>query len=197
MTKRIAEITRQTEETDISVKLNIDGIGRSEIEISIGFLRHMLTVFSKLGLFDLKIKANGDTDIDEHHTVEDIGIVMGQAFAKALGDKRGINRYGFFILSMDTVLGTVAVDLSGRYSFTFACDFKREQVGDLATELVYDFWDAFAQNAKISLFIKIENGRNDHHKIETIFKAVAKTIRKAAEFDNRACKQIPSTKGKL
>lgn len=197
MTKRLAEIKRKTTETDILVNLNIDGTGRFEIDTPVGFLNHMLELFSKHGLFDLKIKASGDTFIDEHHTVEDIGIVLGQAFAEALKDKKGINRYGFFILPMDEALATVAVDLGGRFAFSFTCDFNREKVGDLSTELVYDFWDAFAQNAKVNLFIRVENGRNDHHQIEAIFKAAARAIRMAAQFDNRAINQVPSTKGKL
>ena len=157
----------------------------------------MLDLFAKQGLFDLKIKAKGDMFIDEHHTVEDIGIVLGQVFCKALGDKKGINRYGFFILPMDEALATVAIDFAGRYAFTLNCDFNREKVGDLSTELIYDFWDGFAQNAKVNLFIKVENGRNDHHKAEAIFKAVAKAIRMACEIDRRAPLTVPSTKGVL
>ena len=127
--------------------------------------------------------------------MEDIGIVLGQAFAKALGEKKGINRYGFFILPMDEVLATVAIDFSGRYAFNFQCPFTREKVGDLSTELVKHFWDAFAQNAKVNLHIKIENGENEHHKIEGMFKAVARAIKIACEIDPKAKNQIPSTKG--
>lgn len=195
--KRAAQIARKTNETDISITLTIDGTGERSIETPIGFLNHMLDLLSKQGLFDLKVKAKGDIYIDEHHTVEDIGIVLGKAFAQALGDKKGINRYGFFTLPMDEVLSTVAIDFSGRYSFVFLSEFSREKVGDLSTELVYDFWDAFAQNAKANIFIKTENGRNDHHKIESIFKAAAKAIRIACEFDGRALQVIPSTKGVL
>lgn len=197
MKNRQANIARKTNETDISISLNPDGTGKRKIETPIGFLNHMLDLFAKHGLFDVNIKATGDTYIDEHHTVEDIGIVLGQAFAEALGDKKGISRYGFFILPMDEVLATVAVDFAGRYAYSFKCDFTREKAGDLSTELVYDFWDAFAQNAKVNLFIKVENGRNDHHKIEAIFKAAARAIRMAVEFDRRSIDQIPSTKGKL
>ena len=197
MKNREAKIARKTNETDISISLNLDGTGKREIETPVGFLNHMLDLFAKHGLFDFAVKAKGDTYIDEHHTVEDIGIVMGKAFREALGDKRGVNRYGFFILPMDEVLATTVVDFAGRYAFCFKCDFTREKVGDLSTELVYDFWDAFAQNAKVNLFIKVENGRNDHHKIEAIFKAVARSIRMAVEFDRRSINQIPSTKGKL
>ncbi|MCX6732489.1 MAG: imidazoleglycerol-phosphate dehydratase HisB [Candidatus Roizmanbacteria bacterium] len=193
--KRNAQIIRKTKETDICISLVIDGTGKRIIETPIGFLNHMLDLLAKQGLFDLKIQAKGDIYIDEHHTIEDVGIVLGQAFAKALGDKKGINRYGFFILPMDESLATVAVDFAGRSAFTLQCEFKREKVGDLSTELIYDFWDAFAQNAKANIFIKVENGRNDHHKIESIFKAMAKALRMACEFDRRALLEIPSTKG--
>lgn len=194
---RKAIIKRETNETNIEVSLNIDGTGERKINTPVSFLNHMLDLFGKHGLFDLKIKAQGDTYIDEHHTVEDIGITLGEAFAKALGGKIGINRYGFFILPMDEALATVAIDFAGRYSFRFECDFKKEKVGDLSTELVRHFWDAFAQNAKVNLFIKVEYGENEHHKIEAIFKAVARAIRMATELDKKAINQIPSTKGKL
>ena len=195
--KRIADVTRKTNETQISINLNIDGTGERKIETPVGFLNHMLDLFAKHGLFDLKVKASGDTYIDEHHTTEDIGIVLGCAFAKALGDKRGIKRYGFFVLPMDEALATVALDFAGRFAFVFNCPFLREKVGDLSTELVYDFWDAFAQNAKINLNIKVENGRNDHHKIEAIYKAMARALKTACEFDNRLKGELPSTKGLL
>jgi len=195
--KRISKIVRKTNETEIAIDLNIDGIGKRSINTPVGFLNHMLDLFSKQGLFDLNIKAKGDMYIDEHHTVEDIGIVLGQTFLQALGDKKGISRYGFFILPMDEALATVAIDFSGRYSFTLDCDFIREKIGDLSTELIYDFWSAFAQSAKVNLFIKVESGRNDHHKAEAIFKAAAKAIRMACEIDRRAPLAIPSTKGVL
>ncbi len=194
---RNATINRKTNETDISISLNIDGAGKRETDIPIGFLTHMLDLFAKHGLFDLSVKAKGDTYIDEHHTVEDIGIVLGEAFAKALGDKKGINRYGFFILPMDEALATVAIDFAGRYSFRFECPFVREKVGDLSTELIKHFWDAFAQNAKVNLYIKVKNGENEHHKIEAIFKATARAIRMACKIDERMKDQVPSTKGKL
>ncbi|MBI4973803.1 imidazoleglycerol-phosphate dehydratase HisB [Candidatus Roizmanbacteria bacterium] len=195
--KRYSKIERKTNETQINIALNIDGIGRRTINTPIGFLNHMLDLFTKHGLFDLNISAKGDTFIDEHHTVEDIGIVLGQVFLEALGDKKGINRYGFFILPMDEAVATVAIDFSGRYAFKLDCEFIREKVGDLSTELVYDFWGAFAQSAKVNLFIKVENGRNDHHKIEAIFKATARAIRVACELDKRSLQNIPSTKGVL
>jgi len=194
---RKATINRKTNETDISISLNIDGNGKRKIDIPVGFFTHMLDLFAKHGLFDLNVKATGDIYIDEHHTVEDIGIVLGEAFAKALGDKKGVNRYGFFILPMDEALATVAIDFAGRYSFRFECPFVREKVGDLSTELVRHFWDAFAQNAKVNLYIKVENGENEHHKIEAIFKATARAIRMACEIDTRTRDAIPSTKGKL
>jgi imidazoleglycerol-phosphate dehydratase len=195
--KRKATIIRKTNETNISVSLNIDGVGKRETNIPVGFLTHMLDLFAKHGLFNLTVKARGDMYIDEHHTVEDIGIVLGEAFAKALGDKKGIKRYGFFILPMDEALATVAIDFAGRYSFRFDCPFVREKVGDLSTELIKHFWDAFAQNAKVNLYIKVENGENEHHKVEAIFKATARAIRMACEIDERMKNQIPSTKGKL
>ena len=195
--KRKAYVSRDTNETQISIDLTIDGSGKRKIETPVGFLNHMLDLFAKHGLFDLNIKASGDTYIDEHHTVEDIGIVLGSAFAKALADKRGIKRYGFFVLPMDEALATVALDLSGRFAFVFNCPFLQEKVGDLSTELVYDFWDAFAQNAKVNLNIKVENGRNDHHKIEAIFKATARSLCMACEIDNRLKGELPSTKGSL
>lgn len=215
-------IKRQTSETQIELGLNLDGTGKRQIDIPVGFLTHMLDLFAKHGLFDLKIKAKGDTYIDEHHTVEDIGIVLGEAFSKALGNKKGITRYGFyllpddekfnqkldgspgeknpygyFVLPMDEALATVAIDFAGRYSFTFDCEFLNPKVGDLSTDLIWHFWDAFAQNAKVNLYIKVENGRNDHHIAEAMFKAVARAIRMACEMDERAKDQLPSTKGKL
>ncbi len=193
--KRETTINRKTNETNVSVSLNIDGTGKKQIEIPVGFLTHMLDLFAKHGLFDLSIKATGDTYIDDHHVVEDIGIVLGQAFAKALGDKKGINRYGFFILPMDDTLVTTAIDFGGRYAFRFDCEFKREKVGDMSTELVQHFWDAFAQQAQCNLYIKVEYGWNEHHKIEGIFKSVARSIRMACSIDPRAKEDIPSTKG--
>lgn len=195
--KREVTIKRKTNETDIELFLNIDGSGKRESDIPVGFLTHMIDLFAKHGLFDLSIKAKGDTYIDEHHTVEDIGIVLGEAFAKALGEKTGIKRYGFFILPMDESLATVAIDFAGRYSFRFECPFVREKVGDLSTELIKHFWDAFAQNAKVNLYIKVENGENEHHKIEAIFKATARAIRMACEINEKVKDQIPSTKGQL
>lgn len=197
MKHRTATIHRKTNETDIAIQLTIDGSATRSLNTPVGFLNHMLDLFAKHGVFDLAVTAKGDMHIDEHHTVEDIGIALGSAFAQALGDKKGINRYGFFILPMDETLATVAIDFAGRTAFNFQCEFNREKVGDLSTELVYDFWDGFAQNAKANVHIKIEHGRNDHHKIEAMFKAMARAIRMACEYDPRMKDQIPSTKGSL
>jgi len=197
MKTRITQISRKTDETDISLELNLDGSGQRKIETPIGFLNHMLEQFAKHGLFDLTVKASGDTYFDDHHIVEDIGIILGQAFAEAIGDKAGINRYGFFVLPMDDAQATVACDFSGRYSFRFDAEFKREKINDLSTELLEHFWDAFAQNAKLNLFIKSEFGRNDHHIAEGIFKATARAMKMACERDDRLGGQLPSTKGKL
>jgi len=197
--KRISKAIRKTNETDIAVSLNLDGSGERTIETPIGFLNHMLDLFGKHGLFDMTIMAKGDNDLygDEHHIVEDVGIVLGQVFKKALGNKQGIKRYGFFILPMDESIATVAIDFSGRYSFYFQCAFKRDKVGDLSTELIYDFWSGFAQSVKANMYIKVENGRNDHHKIEAIFKAIAHACRMACEIDEKQTLTIPSTKGVL
>jgi imidazoleglycerol-phosphate dehydratase len=197
MKNREGRVKKETKETKIDASLNLDGSGKYSIDAPVGFLNHMLKLFAKHGLFDLEIKAKDKNQFDEHHIVEDIGIVLGQAFAKALGDKKGINRYGFFILPMDEALATVAVDFGSRFSFKFDCQFTREKVGDLSAELVYDFWNAFAQDAKCNLFIKVENGRNDHHKVEAIFKATARAIRMACGIDNRLEGKPPSTKGVL
>lgn len=197
MKTRKTTITRKTSETDIRLALNIDGLGKAKIDTPIGFLNHMLEQFASHGLFDLEIKASGDMQFDDHHLVEDVGIVLGQAFAKAIGDKAGINRYGFFVLPMDDALATVAFDFGGRYGFRFDADFKREKIGDLSSELLDHFWDAFAQNAKANLFIKSEYGRNDHHIAEGIFKAAGRSIRMACEQDTRRGKELPSTKGRL
>lgn len=194
---RTARITRKTEETQISISLSLDGSGMGTIDTPIGFFNHMLEQFKKHGLFDLDITAKGDVHFDDHHVIEDIGIVLGQAFAEAIGDKRGVARYGFFILPMDEALATVAIDFSGRYAFGYRADFAREKVGDLSTELVRHFWDAFAQNAKVNLFIKSEYGLNDHHIAEGVFKAVTKAIRIACNIDERLGDQLPSTKGSL
>ena len=192
---RHARVTRKTNETNICAELCIDGSGVRTIDTPCGFLNHMLDLFVKHGLFDLTLTAQGDMHVDDHHVVEDMGIVLGTLFSQALSDKKGIQRYGFFILPMDDALATVAIDFSGRYAFQFQCEFTREKINDLSTELIYDFWDAFAQNAKANLHIQVSLGRNDHHKAEAIFKATARAIRMACEIDPRASSSIPSTKG--
>ncbi|MEK6868409.1 MAG: imidazoleglycerol-phosphate dehydratase HisB [Nanoarchaeota archaeon] len=195
---RKATIERKTNETQIAITLNLDGTGQRNIETPVGFLNHMLDLFAKHGLFDVDIKAKGDMQIDEHHTVEDIGIALGEAIAKAVGDKKGIKRYGTMILPMDDVLALVSLDLSGRYAFSFNVPLSREKVGDLSSELVYDFFDAVAQNAKMNLHINLLNpGRNDHHRIEGVFKAFARALREAVCVDGRTKGQVQSTKGSL
>jgi len=192
---RKAEVERKTNETEIKIKLNLDGTGKRKIDTGIGFLNHMLELFAKQGLFDLEIKAIGDLQVDEHHTVEDVGIVLGQVFKKALGEKKGIKRYGFFILPMDETLALVAVDIGGRSYCVVDVSFNREKVGDLSTELVYDFFEALASNLGANIQIKVFYGRNEHHKIEAVFKAFARAISMAVEIDPRIKGKIPSTKG--
>ncbi|MBU0536527.1 MAG: imidazoleglycerol-phosphate dehydratase HisB [Nanoarchaeota archaeon] len=196
--QRISEIERNTNETQIRISINLDGTGKRKINTQIGFLDHMLDLLAKNAMIDLDVQAKGDMDIDEHHTVEDIGIVLGMALKAAVGDKKGIRRYGTMILPMDDVLALVSMDFAGRFAFVFDAEFNREKVGDMATELVYDFFDALAQNAGLNLQIKLlTEGRNDHHKIEAIFKAFGRALRQAVEIDKRAKESIPSTKGVL
>jgi imidazoleglycerol phosphate dehydratase HisB len=194
---RKSTLNRNTNETKINCYLNLDGDGNFSGKTGIGFLDHMLELFTKHGDFDITIEVNGDLYVDDHHTIEDMGIVLGSLFTEVIGDKKGINRYGFFVLPMDEVLTTVAFDYSGRYSFIFDCKFDREKVGEMSTELVYDFFDAFAQNVKANLIIKSEYGRNDHHKIEGIFKSVARAIKMASTIDLQNKNNLPSTKGLL
>lgn len=204
MSQRKARFTRETKETRIEVGLDIDGAGKSEIKTGVGFLDHMLELFAKHGLFDLTISVpRSDLRIDEHHTVEDVGIALGQAWKQALGEKRGIRRYGFFILPMDEVLVRVAVDLGGRAWFSLKDGqgrelvFPREKAGDMATELVYDMLAAFTADLKANVHIVVESGRNTHHMIEGIFKCLARALRLASEFDTRSTDLVPSTKGTL
>ncbi len=195
-TARTASINRQTAETKISLELNIDGTGTSRIESGVGFLDHMLTLFAKHGLFDLNIKCDGDTQVDAHHTTEDIGICLGQAFREALGDKRGICRYGHIILPMEESLVTVAVDLSGRNYMVFHAPMPSPKIGEFDSELVEDFWYAFTSNAMCNLHVQLHYGRNSHHISEAIFKGSARAIRSACMMDPRQT-GIPSTKGSL
>ena len=194
---RKAEIVRKTGETDITLSLDIDGKGESEISSGVGFLDHMLTLFSRHGRFDLTLKCIGDTYVDDHHSTEDIAIALGSAFRKALGDKRGIRRYGDIILPMDEALILASVDISGRSYLRFTSDFQTEKIGTFDVELLEDFFTSFSENAGITLHIRQLDGRNSHHIAEAMFKAVARAMSKAVEIDEKAKDEIPSTKGVL
>ena len=188
------QINRKTKETDIKIELNIDGNGESKIDTGLKFLDHMLESFSKHGFFDLKVKAIGDIDVDDHHTVEDIGICLGKAFAEALGDKRGIERYGY-CLPMDDCLCQVALDFGGRPWLVWDAEFKREKIGEMPTEMFLHFFKSLSDSAKMNLNIKAE-GQNEHHKIEGIFKALARAIKMAVKRDIYHF-EVPSSKGSL
>lgn len=194
---RHAEIIRTTGETDINLKLLLDGSGRSVINSGVGFLDHMLTLFAKHGRFDLEVKCAGDTQVDFHHTVEDIGIALGQAFAKALGDKRGIKRYADTVLPMDEALILTAVDVSGRGLCCYDAATPSQKVGDFDTELSSEFWFAFAREACVTLHIRKLAGANSHHIIEGVFKSAARSLRAAVTIDKEFADEIPSTKGLL
>ena len=194
---RTSEIKRTTAETDIALSLNLDGTGKSEINTGCGFLNHMLTLFARHGRFDLTVICHGDTDVDDHHTVEDIGIVLGQAFSEALGDKRGIVRYGSLLLPMDETLIAAAVDLSGRAYLGYALDIPTEKVGTFDCELVKEFWLAFVRTAACTLHIRQMAGENSHHIIEGTFKEVGRALRQAVSVDAAFADEIPSTKGVL
>jgi imidazoleglycerol-phosphate dehydratase len=194
---RTASLTRTTSETDITLTLALDGSGRADIATGIGFLDHMLTALTRHALFDLTVHAEGDLHIDFHHTTEDVGIVLGQAFAKALGDKRGIRRFGQALIPMDEALAEAAVDISGRPFLAWAVSFERPKIGDMDTELFEEFFRAFAMNALLALHVTSRAGHNAHHVAESCFKAVARALRMAAEPDPRAGDAIPSTKGAL
>jgi imidazoleglycerol-phosphate dehydratase len=194
---RIAKITRNTKETQIQMELNVDGTGVSEIDTGIPFFDHMLTLFAKHGLFDLKVKAVGDIDVDYHHMVEDTGIVLGQALKKALGQKRGIRRYGFFLLPMDEALARVALDLSNRQAFVYNVDYKFPMVRDFSIVLVKEFFQAFANDTACNLHINLEYGEEPHHIAEAIFKGFARALDMATSIDPRMGDALPSTKGTL
>lgn len=194
---REASIFRETAETKINLTLKLDGTGKSEIASGCGFLDHMLTLFASHGRFDLTLTCKGDTQVDDHHTVEDIGIALGQAFAKALGDKKGICRYGSMILPMDEALILSAVDLSGRGILCDALEIPTEKVGSFDTELVKEFWLAFVRNAECALHVRQLAGENSHHIIEGAFKSVARSLRQAVAIDPAFADEIPSTKGVL
>lgn len=190
-------INRTTAETDISLNLNLDGNGKSEIATGCGFLDHMLTLFASHGKFDLSVKCKGDTYVDYHHTVEDIGIALGTAFFEALGDKRGIHRYGDTLLPMDETLIFSAVDFSGRAFLGYSVKIPTEKVGDFDTELCEEFWYGFIRKAECSLHIRMLEGKNSHHIIEGIFKSVARSLKTAVSIDENFKNEIPSTKGVL
>ncbi len=194
---RISEISRKTNETDISLSLCLDGTGKTEIDTGIGFLDHMLDLFGKHGRMDLKVKCKGDTFVDFHHSAEDIGIVLGQAFKEAVGDKKGIKRYGNMILPMDETLILASLDISGRAYLKYGLEIPTEKVGEMDTELIEEFFISFVRNADITLHIKQLDGTNSHHIIEGAFKAVARAIREAVSIDERAKDEIPSSKGLL
>jgi imidazoleglycerol-phosphate dehydratase len=194
---RIGTVNRKTLETDIALTLNVDGLGTYRVSTGIRFFDHMLESFAKHGGFDLELKCIGDLDVDQHHTVEDVGIALGEAFAEALGDKRGILRAGYFVMTMDETLAVAAVDLSGRTACVVDDQLTAPVVGDLVTELVPDFFDGFARGAKCNVHIKTMYGRNNHHKIEAIFKAFARAMRGACSKDERMKELLPSTKGLL
>ena len=194
---RKAEIKRDTAETKISLKIDLDGSGNSKISTGVGFLDHMLTLFAKHGHFDLEISCVGDTQVDDHHTTEDIGICLGKAFAKALGDKAGIYRYGDITLPMDEALILAAVDISGRSYLGYALEIPTEKVGSFDTELVEEFWTAFTYNAGLDLHLRQLAGKNSHHIIEGAFKAAGRAFRKAVAIDPDFADEMPSTKGVL
>ena len=194
---RKSEIKRTTAETDITLSLCLDGTGKSEINTGVGFLNHMLTLFARHGRFDLIIKCNGDTDVDDHHSVEDIGIVLGQAFSEALGDKRGIARYGSMLLPMDEALIMCAADLSGRACLCNSVALPSQKVGTFDTELVQEFLLGFVRKAEITLHFQMFAGENTHHIIEAMFKAMARALSSAVKIDAQYADEIPSTKGLL
>jgi len=194
---RSSEIERNTKETRIQGRLEIDGQGTYEVSTGIRFLDHMLELFTKHGGFDLKLRATGDLDVDQHHTVEDVGIVLGQLFAKALGDRKGINRAGYFVMTMDETLAVAAIDLSGRPALVYKDKVKVRRVGDLQVELLEDFFGGYVNHAGANLHVKVLYGRSSHHKVEAIFKCFARALRYACSTDERLKDQLPSTKGLL
>ena len=196
MENRIASVNRKTKETDIRMELFLDGTGKYDVSTGIGFFDHMLEGFAKHGFFDMTVKVTGDLQVDGHHTVEDTGIVLGQAIAQAVGDKKGLKRYGYFILPMDDALALCAVDLCGRPYLNFECEFTTERIGNLDTELIREFFYAIAYNAGMNLHIKLLSGTNNHHIAEAVFKAFAKALDMAVSMDSRI-EDVLSTKGSL
>ena len=194
---RKAVIERSTAETSIRIELNLDGKGRFKNQSGVRFLDHMLDLVARHGAFDLSVRADGDLDVDQHHTVEDVGIAFGEAISKALGDRRGINRAGYFVMPMDETLAVAAIDLGGRPHTVVDTKVKVRMVGDLQTELVHDFFEGFAIGARGNVHLKVMYGRSNHHKIEACFKAFARALRVACAKDKRMAKMLPSTKGLL
>jgi imidazoleglycerol-phosphate dehydratase len=194
---RRALIDRRTTETRIRVRLNLDGRGRYQVSTGIRFLDHMLELFARHGAFDLQIAANGDLDVDQHHTVEDLGIALGEAVSRALGGKKGIHRAGYFVMPMDETLAVVAVDFGGRPHAAVDLKGTAARVGDLQTELIHDFFDGFAGAARANVHVKVLYGRSSHHKVEAVFKAFARAVRAACSKDRRLANMLPSTKGLL
>ena len=194
---RVAKFDRQTTETQITGALTVDGQGRYNVRTGIRFFDHMLELFTRHGGFDLTLAATGDLDVDQHHTVEDVGIVLGEAVLKALGDRKGINRAGYFVMPMDETLAVAAIDLSGRPHAVVDLKVRVRMVGDLQTELVHDFFDGFASGARANVHVKVLYGRSSHHHIEAVFKAFARALRVACARDARLARMLPSTKGLL
>jgi imidazoleglycerol-phosphate dehydratase len=194
---RKAQVTRNTLETRIGVKLNLDGIGKTKLSTGVVFLDHMLDQVARHGMLDLEISAKGDLQIDAHHTVEDIGITFGQAFLKALGDKKGVRRFGFAYVPLDEALSRVVVDLSGRPGLEFNLKFTRARIGEFDVDLVHEFFQGFVNHALVTLHIDNLRGKNAHHQCETVFKAFGRALRMASEFDPRNSGRLPSTKGSL
>ena len=197
MEARIARVERTTKETDIAVELNLDGAGAADVDTGIGFFDHMLTAFARHGLFDLRVRVKGDLEVDGHHSVEDAGIVLGQAFAQALGDKRGIRRFGSLALPMDETLVLAACDISGRGQLHWAVEVPPVMIGGFDAALAKEFFIAFASNAGVTLHLRSLSGENAHHIVEAAFKAAARALRQAVEEDPRAAGELPSTKGAL
>ena len=194
---RSASVARKTAETDVSVSLSIDGTGEARIETGVGFFDHMLELLTRHALFDVTVSAKGDLHVDQHHTVEDVGIALGQAFAKALGDKRGIRRYACAHLPMDETLSRVSIDISGRPFLVFRAEFTRDKIREFDTELVREWFQAFATNAGITLHAETLYGENSHHIAESLFKGLARALREACALDPREGERVPSTKGAL
>jgi imidazoleglycerol-phosphate dehydratase len=194
---RRAVIDRRTTETQIALKLRLDGAGRYRVRTGVRFLDHMLELFARHGAFDLELAATGDLDVDQHHTVEDVGIALGEAVSQALGDRRGINRAGYFVMPMDETLAVAAIDLGGRPHTVVDLKVTVRTVGDLQTELVHDFFEGFAMSARANVHMKVLYGRSNHHKIEAVFKAFGRALRVACAKDKRLARMLPSTKGLL